>query len=214
MVLNTVWNVEKMVEILKERKIDTIFVNLPVEFESYLKDLHFKSLQRMATFYMHDLEALNPLMNLNVKIYCYKDGSHSKKERDVTTNLLNLVLKAKLGVVNVEEWKETIMEDLKANKEFAEYEAIRIIERLGNKNACLNLNENVENFLRREGFEIEKIWLYDFKRPIDRLYELVKREMRGEIIDDKEFERLIHKHVKFIDTVIEIGYDEACKLLW
>ncbi len=63
MVLNTVWNVEKMVEILKERKIDTIFVNLPVEFESYLKDLHFKSLQRMATFYMHDLEALNPLMN-------------------------------------------------------------------------------------------------------------------------------------------------------
>lgn len=215
MVLNTAWCVEKLVEILRKEEFDTVFIDLPVEFESYLSK-HFGDLQRMATFHTQDLNALEPLIksNLNIKIYCYKDNDHSSKERNTSVNLLNLVLKAKLGKINVEDWKEAIMDDLKSNAEFAEYEAIRIVEKAGKKNACLNLNEDAESFLRNQGFEVKKVWLYDFSRPIDKLYNLVKKEMEGEIIDDKEFEELIHEHVKFIDTVIEIGYDEACKLVW
>ncbi|RLI74848.1 hypothetical protein DRO97_04810 [Archaeoglobales archaeon] len=216
MTLNAAWCVEKLVEILRKEEFDTVFINLPIEFEPYFRSKSFTELQRIATFYIHDLNALEPLVNanLNIKIYCYKDNDHSNKERNTSIDLLNLVLRAKLGRINVEEWKEVIMDDLKSNTEFAEYEAIRIVERVGNKNACLNLNEEVESFLRKEGFEVEKVWLYDFSRPIDKLYNLVKKEMNGEIIDDKEFEELIHKHIKFIDTVIEIGYDEACKLIW
>ncbi len=216
MVLNAAWCTEKLVEVLRNEGFDAIFVNLPLEFEPYLSLENFESLQRIATFYVHDLNALQPLVraNLNAKIYCYKDNDHSNRERKTSTSLLNLVLKAKLGKINVEEWKEAIMDDLKSNVEFAEYEAIRIVEKARNKNACINLNDKIEDFLRKEGFKVEKVWLYDFKRPIDKLYNLVRREMEGEVIDDKEFEELIQKHIKFIDTVIEIGYDEACKLVW
>ena len=218
MALNTSWNLKKLIEILREESFDVLFINLPQEFEPYLKK--FKELQRVATFYAQELNALESLINnlktynLNIKLHCYVDNEHARKKREIDTRLLNLVLKAKLGKTVVEEWKETIMDDINSNKDFAEYEALSIIEKSGKNNACIGLNEEIERFLIEEGYEVKRLQLYDFKRPIDKLYSLVKREMRGEIIDNSEFVATIRQHIKFIDAVIEIGYEEACKIIW
>lgn len=214
--VNTVWNREKVVEFLGQCEIDAVFLDLPSSFEPYFAK---KILPPADVSYAQDLRASEPIIqfcwNRNIPIYCYLDDKFSKDRRDIQIELARLVLRSKITEkINVFEWKNLIFKDVYLRGSSSEFIAMKICENAGNKNACLNLTPEVENYLKEEGFEVERIQLYEFQRPIDKLYNLALSEMKGEKVSNEIYLDLIKKHLAFIDTVVEVGYENACKFLW
>lgn len=213
--VNTAWNREKVVEILNKRRVDVIFLDLPESFEPYIA----KKIYPVANLgYVQDLKASEPILNFcwknDIPVYCYIDTRLSEKRGEIQIELARLALKSKISRINVKEWKKTIFQDLTLRNSFSENVAMRICERAKNFNVCLNLPPEVEIFLEEEGFKVERVQVYDFKRPIDKLYELALKEISGEDISNEKWLEVIKKHLAFIDTVIEVGYEEACKFIW
>jgi len=214
--VNTAWNREKVVEFLEKYEADAVFLDLPSSFEAYLAS---RLLPPADVSYVQDLRASEPIIKFcwdhGTPIYCYLDSKVSEERREIQIDLARLALRAKLsGVINVYEWKRLITRDIYLQENSAEYIAMKICERAKIVNACLNLPMGVESYLEQEGFEIRKIQLYDFQRPIDKLYELVLKEMSGEDVSDELYLEMIRKHLAFIDTVVEVGYEDACKFIW
>ncbi|MEM2727162.1 MAG: hypothetical protein QXV61_02775 [Archaeoglobaceae archaeon] len=214
--VNTVWNREKVLEFLDEYEIDAVFLDLPSSFEPYFAK---KLLPPADVSYTQDLRASEPIIQYcwikNIPIYCYLDDKVSVDQRDIQIELARLVLRSKItNRIDLPEWKNLIFKDIHLRESSGEFIAMKISENAGNKNACLNLTPEVENYLKEGGFEVERIQLYEFQRPIDKLYNLALSEMKGEKISNEIYLDLIKKHLAFMDTVVEEGYENACKFLW
>ncbi|MCQ4153481.1 MAG: hypothetical protein NOM71_04385 [Archaeoglobi archaeon] len=214
--VNTAWNREKVVEFMKYRAVDAVFLDLPTSFEAYFAK---KLLPPVDISHIQDLRASEPIIqycwNEEVPIYCYLDDKDSEERKKIQIELAKLVLKAKLTEkIDVLEWKKLIFHDLALKEGLNELIAIKIHENAGNVNVCLNLSPEIENYLKEAGFEVERIQLYEFRRPIDKLYELALKEMKGEKVSNEVYLEVIKKHLIFVDSVIEVGYEEACKYLW
>lgn len=212
--VNTAWNREKVVEFMRDKDFEVIFLDLPEHFEPYLAN---RIIPTADIGYSQDLKSCEPIINFcwenKIRIYCYLDTRTSRKRRDVQVELAKLVLRSKLGSIDIEEWKRVIFEDIEIRSKSAEFIEMKIRENVKKTNACLNIPPEVEKILEKD-FEVKKIVLYDFRRPIDHLYKIALRELSGEDISDEQWLYLIRKHIAFIDTVVEVGYEEACKLVW
>ncbi|HID43313.1 MAG TPA: hypothetical protein EYP30_06000 [Archaeoglobaceae archaeon] len=206
-VMNTTESMEKLFRMIDD--FDCLFIDLPTNFEPYLRREELEEVAGVE--YIQYVRILKPFLNLNLKLYCYKDAEHCMLANQNIIELAKLMLKAKFGKIEVEEWKRIIYEDIEAYRHFAEYEAIYIIERAKERNACINANERIMNILESEGFSVEEVWLSRFNRPIDRLYELVSMEIYGRKVSDCVYSEIIKEHIKFIDDVIEKGYEEAVR---
>lgn len=214
--VNTRWNREKVIEFMEKYKVDCVFLDLPNSFEPYLSK---RILPPVDVVYSQDIRASEPIIQFcwkrDLPIYCYLEDKISQELKKTQIDLTTLILRSKLEErIDVFEWKKLIFQDISLRETSNEFIAMKICENAGNKNACLNLSSEVENYLKEEGFEIKKIQLYDFQRPIDNLYKLASKEMKGEKIPDEIYIALIKKHIIFIDSVVELGYEDACKLLW
>ncbi len=224
LIVNTSWCTKRVIDWIQEAgstqnpsNPKAIFLDLPRDFEPYLKDEKLLRIleDRLDSGFKQHVSSLKPLFEFafaeNVPIYCYKDNLHSITESSISFDLLILVLKARLGNIDLNRWRDTISTDLKESKKFAEYEANFIAERAKDPSVCLNLNEEMEKVLIELGFEVERIELYSFNRPIDRIYSLIREELIDNKPRDSELKDLIREHVKFIDDVIERGFEEACR---
>lgn len=209
--LNTSWSVKKSLKFIKDGNFDTLFLNLPQKFELFIR----KNQLPYDPVYEQDFVALSPLIefckNSGIEIYCYKDDKNAEFESSCIYEILRLVLRSKIREIEVEEWKKVLKKQIIKSKEYSEYEAMKLIEKAGDMNACINMSTEIENFLKAEGFEVNRIELYDFSRPIDKLLQLIKMELEGIEVDNSEYERAIGEYISFIDAVVEMGYEEACK---
>ena len=209
--LNTRWSVQKSLEFIEKDDFDTLFLNLPQKFELFIR----RNQMPYDPVYEQDFVSLSPLIefckNSGIEIYCYKDDKNAEFESSCIYEILRLVLRSKIRKVEVEEWKNVLRRQIIKSKEYAEYEAMKLIEKAGEMNACINMSSEIESILITEGFDVDRIELYDFSRPIDKLLQLVKMEIEGVEVDDAEFERAVNEYISFIDAVVEMGYEEACK---
>ncbi|MEM0203392.1 MAG: hypothetical protein QXO16_06230 [Archaeoglobaceae archaeon] len=212
--VNTAWNREKVVELMKHKGFEVVFLDLPEHFEPYLVN---KILPTPDLGYSQDLKSCEPILRFcwesGIRIYCYLDTKASQERREIQIELAKLVLRSKLKGIDVEEWKDVIFKDIAIRESSAEFVEMKIRDNAGELNACLNLPPEVESVLEKD-FEVKKVAVYDFRRPIDKIYELAFREMSGEDISDEQWLELIRKHIAFVDTVVEVGYEEACKFIW
>lgn len=212
--VNTTWNREKVVDFMKERDFEATFLDLPEHFEPYLA-------KRITPYpelgYSQDLRSCEPILNFcwekGIRIYCYLDTKTSQERMEIQIELARLVLRSKLRGVDLEEWKEAVFRDIAIRESSAERIEMKIRENAKRLNACLNLPPEVEESLKRD-FEVERISLYDFRRPIDAIYDIALRELRGEEVSEEQWLEAIRRHIAFVDTVVELGYEEACKLVW
>ncbi|MEM1577225.1 MAG: hypothetical protein QXT98_06920 [Archaeoglobaceae archaeon] len=214
--VNTAWNRRKVVEFMERYEVDTVFLDLPSSFEPYLAQ---RLLPPADVSSIQDLRACEPIIHFcwdkNIKIYCYLDDKISEGHANINVELAKLVLKFKIsGKIDILEWKKLLFDDINLRLVSSEYSAMKIRENARGLAACLNLTPEAEKYLKEEGFQVERIKLYDFNRPVDRLYQLAFRELNGEKVTNEEYFELIRKHISFIDTVVEVGYEDACKFLW
>ncbi len=189
-----------------------MFMDLPEDFGPYIANT---SLPPEDFGWAQDLRASRCLFEFcwreKVVLYCYLSSSRSRKLKDTQIELAKLVLKSKIGKIDVEEWREAILRDLEERKFSYEDIYSKIKMNAKNRNACLNLPAEVESRLKND-FLINRIVLYNFRRPIDLLYEIAERELEGFTVDKEVWIRAIKGHIAFIDYVLEVGYEEACKI--
>ncbi|MEM0350727.1 MAG: hypothetical protein QXU61_03035 [Archaeoglobaceae archaeon] len=202
--VNTSWNREKVVDFMRKIEFDTVFLDLPEHFEAYFAN---GMIPEVEIGLSQDLRASEPIIRFcweeGIPIYCYLENKASRERVNAQLELARLVLRAKISKFR----------DLESRNESAEYIEMKIRENAGKRNACINIPIQVEKELEGD-FKVERVMLYDFKRPIDRLYEIAMKELKGEKVNDEEWLRLIRRHIAFVDTVVEIGYEEACKFIW
>ncbi|MFN3384012.1 MAG: hypothetical protein ACK401_03840 [Archaeoglobaceae archaeon] len=212
--VNTTWNREKVVGLMKQKNFEVVFLDLPEHFEPYFAN---KIIPTPDLGYSQDLKSCEPILDFcwenGIRVYCYLDTKASQERRDVQIELAKLVLRSKLSEIDVEEWKKVIFKDIAIRESSAEFVEMKIRDNARELNACLNIPPEVENALEKD-FEVKRIPVYDFRRPIDKIYEIALRELSGEDISYEQWLELIRKHIAFVDTVVEVGYEEACKFIW
>jgi len=212
--VNTTWNREKVVDLMKEIECEVVFLDLPEHFEAYIVN---GIIPPQDFGYSQDLRACEPIVRFcwenGIPIYCYIETKLSKELIDIQMEIARLILKTKLKKkIDVKEWKKVILKDIEIRNSSDEYIEMKIRENAKKENVCLNLSRQLEKEL--EDLGVKRIVLYEFRRPIDKLYELASREINGEEVSDEYWLEAIERHIAFVDTVIEMGYEEACKLLW
>ncbi len=165
----------------------------------------------------HDYRAAMPLFEClpalpNLELYCYRDDASLLLSRDVAVRALILTAKAKMGRIDVEEWKEVLKDGIFTELESAVSEAEYIAERAKGRNICLDASKEVLTSLSGHGFRVREIVVDMPCKPLDILSARLKREILGEeIVSDEEVEHLVREHIRFVDMIMVLGYDRAYK---
>ena len=145
-------------------------------------------------------------------LHCYKEDASLVLSRDTAVRILLLTAKARIGRIEANEWKEVMKADIYYGIESAEGEAEYIAGRAGEKNICMGASEELLTALSRSGFQVNEIIVDEPCKPLDILSEKIKREILcGEYVEEEEVRALVEEHLKFVEMIIEMGYEAAYK---
>jgi hypothetical protein len=230
--INTSYSKEKATEILKRGGYDALFMDFTRNQESFTRDIAKGVEPELAVEHMKDLglmqepedtqgfRAAKPLFEClpflvleDTDIYCYKEEASRILSRDTAVRVLILTAKAKLGKIEVEEWKEVMKDDIYNEVESAEGEAKYITDRAEKKNICLDASEELLTSLSGLDFRVKEIVVDKPCKPLDILAEKIKREILvGEVVKEEEVVGLVRDHVRFVEMIMEKGYEGAYRM--
>ncbi len=163
---------------------------------------------------LQELRALGPLLSAvrgrAIRLFGYRDLSSYRISRETAVVLLRLTMRAKLGRVKAEEWKEALRREVLNRFEAAGLEADFIASRAGEENVCLDAPPELVRLLSELGFETEVRTVDPPCRPLDLLLGRVREEMMGgRRLGEEEVRELVREHLRFVDLVVERGYERA-----
>ncbi len=230
--INTGYSKKKATEILKGGGYDALFMDFTRNQETFIRDIAKGVEPELAVEHMKDLglvkepedtqffraakplfESLPSLDLEDTDIYCYKEEASLILSRDVAVRILILTAKAGAGKIEVEEWKEVMKDDIYNEIESAEGEAEYIADRAEKKNICLDASEELLTSLSGLDFRVKEIVVDKPCKPLDILAEKIKREiMTGEVVNAEEVKGLVGDHLRFVEMIMEKGYEEAYRM--
>ncbi|MDI6654673.1 MAG: hypothetical protein QME59_02150 [Candidatus Hydrothermarchaeota archaeon] len=147
---------------------------------------------------------------LRAEVFCFRDPLYHDFYREVATEILILTMRAKIGKVEAEEWKELIGEEIRLATRCSEREARYIATRALEENVCIDASEEVGLALAKLGYKVERVELEKSRKPLDILREKLRREILfGEKVPEESVERLVMEHLKFVELIIGEDFEEA-----
>lgn len=166
---------------------------------------------------LQELRALEGLLGVlrgrKIKVFGYRDLSSYRLSRETALALLRLTIRAKLGRIATTEWKEVLRREIQNRLQVAELEADFIASKAGEENACLDATPELVRLLSEWGFETEVRTVDPPCRPLDLLLGRVREEMfGGRKLEEEEVRELVREHLRFVDLVLEKGYERAYEL--
>jgi len=228
--INTSYSKRKAVEILKREEFDCVFLNFSRNQEEFMREIARGSNPEAVIEKMRELgivkdpedsqeyRAAMPLFEFlpsldEDKIYCYKGEASLSLSRDYAVRTLILTLRAKIGRIDVREWKDVMRDDIYSEMSSADEEAEYIAGIAKKRNVCIDGSKRLMSKLSELGFRVEEVVVDSPCRPLDILREKVEREvLYNEPLEDEEVIRLVKEHVRFVDMVVKSGYEEACRI--
>ncbi len=227
--VNTWDSRRRAAEWLAESKFDSLFLDLPMDLEGFIKDILLGADCRHMIQHMKDLDLLKdpedvrtyrmaePILqilcsfdNSKVQVYCYADPMVRSFAAESAEDIAALTKKAEKDEIDVEQWKELLKEEIMLSIKAAEDEGRYIARRAKSENVCLNASEEVKDYLADLGYTIETVELDKPCQPLDILNVKLRNEvLSGKVVPDPEVKRLIADHVKFSNLVVEKDYEEA-----
>jgi hypothetical protein len=230
--INTIESKKKAVEWLKDRDYDTLFLDFPMEVEGFIKDIVLGAASKHILRQLNELgfikgreeeyrykisepllELVSQLSGSGVEVYCYIDPLAYSFNHDVANEAAALTLRAKRGKIDVNEWKELLMEQEHLEIKCAEREAKYLSKRAKRRNICLGAHREVKLFLENCGYEVSEVVIDKSLRPLDLLCDMIREEiLDGYIVPDDKMEQLIKDHVRFSNLIVEKNYEEAYKI--
>jgi len=218
----------KALKALEEMDWDSLFLRLPSDWEMGLEALRMgfdfgQVVEEMRSLDQlrlpedsHLLTTWRPLLEGLMEfegrpVRCIQDPLFFGQERSIALELASLSLRARLGRIDVREWKELIEEESwLIRRESALEEGILMGSARG-ESVCIDLDLDMEERLRLRGYEIEKVTVSAGWLPL----ELLRNEMawyhrKGEEMPDSLIMGRIREHLKFLEKLISgETFDEA-----
>lgn len=208
---------------------ECLFLDLPMDHTEYLGRMArgesprrvVEEMERRGKVWVpedvQELRALEALLGAvrgrGVRLFGYRDLSSYRVSRETAVALLRLTMRAKLGRVRAEEWKEVLRREVRNRLEAAELEADFIASRAGEENVCLDAPPELVRLLSELGFDTEVRTVDPPCRPLDLLLGRVREEMLGgREVGEEEVRELVGEHLRFVDLVVERGYERAYEL--
>jgi hypothetical protein len=216
---------KKAVDWIAKRSYDCIFLPLPVIIEGYIKRLNGEVLLKQNILREPEdaqlIRVMQPLFEylsrMRIKMYCYKANLDWTFSHDFATQILLLTLRSKLLGIKVEEWLKLLVDEVTFMEEAVYREAYLLSAkaRANKKNICIAGfgAEGLKFYLEKMGHKVDLITLDTSIAPLDKLRAEIKRKLKcGEEVSRELVEKLIAMHLKFIDLILEKGYEEAYQL--
>ena len=223
--INTSYSKSKAARILMHESYECLFMDFTRNQEGFIREIAHGIAPELIVDAMEpediDINRYRTAMPLfkclpalgDKALYCYKEDASLLLSRDAAVRILILTAKAKMGKIEVSEWKEVLKDDIFNEHESASSEAEYIADRARERNICLDATDEVLNTLSKQSFHIKNIVVDTPCKPLDILGAKLKREILGEVeISDEEVEHLVKEHVRFVDMIIEQGYDQAYRI--
>ncbi len=216
--LNTSRSASRAAAWLRENRPTELFLELPPACEDYLRVADYtEALNLMVEDGLLTPEEagmlrLEPLLRAaeGCRIHCYLDPLHQLAKREFLQDVLLLSLRARVsGRVDVERWRSAAGRLLKAEERAGEREAAYIASKCTRRGACINLSESACRVLERRGIPVRTHVLAEASKPVDILLGLLRKERSGSSVPDEELERCIRAHLRFLELVETLGYEDA-----
>lgn len=230
--VNTLDSKRKAAEWLKEKEYDTLFLDFPMEIEGFIKDIALGADSEHILKHLKDLELIKgpederiyrvsrPLLDLvsenggsNVEVYCYLDPLSGSFDHEVASVIMALTARAKLGKVDLGEWRDLLRDQVQLEIKCADREGRYLDKRAKEVNMCLDASNEVKTYLRNLGYDVSEVSIDKSCKPLDILRGKVKEEFtKGVKVPDEEFSHFINDHLTFTELIIEKNYEEAYKI--
>jgi len=204
---------------LRSTRPAELFLELPPACEDYLREAEPGALELMVEDGLLTPEEaqgikLAPLLStareLGCRVHCYLDPLHQLARREFVQELVLLSLRAKVsGRIRVQEWRRAAERLIEAEEKASRREAEYILRRCSGRSACTNLSESACRVLESLGFRVRRHVLAEASRPVDLLLRAVRLERRSGRLRDEELESCVKAHLRFLEMVEELGYEEA-----
>jgi hypothetical protein len=205
-------------------RFETLLLNFPVEMEEELKELAKGSLS--ADEFIDEtrrrcvipeplgawdylarpmLEALPRIKGKfpDLSTRCYGSSEREFSSVNVAVRIAKLTLRTVIrGLVEVEEWKKTLLHALEKNREGRKDEAEAIMERVGRSSVCVSDmgGRGLRKSLRSSGVLVNIQYVekpYHFTPLM-----VLERMMARGPVEDEEVERLVRFHLEYIKSYI------------
>ena len=226
---------EKVGRWLKETYWSSLFLNLPVESERYITAYverkidqrefwnYFTLLTGFAEPFINSLklrfqpilESLKDISLSEREIHCYSDLKSYIEEKKIQEKILLLQFRLRTtSRLDMKEWKDTLIEEIKISEDSWRRAAYRIFseteEMSQNTILCGGYLNSIKSHLSKPNNEIEFILLDDYwKSPLDILRTIIWKHGR-ENIDEKKIELNLKLQKSYIDLVLTSeNIDEA-----
>lgn len=139
----------------------------------------------------------------NLKTYCYGSIEHEFASMDVAVRLARLILRTALtGVVDVDEWTDTLSKSLHVDREAITAEVGVILERIEDSYICVSDmgGRGLKRPLTRAGLDI---CIHYVEKPhhFTPLMVLKRKMAKGPIMEE-EVEELVRYHVEYVRSYI------------
>lgn len=212
----TAESTRRLVEWLLSNDHETLFLDLPQGTEAALSSLAEIRGEPPSPYlkpYHPLVQALPALSSMGVELHCYISPAYSKVHEDLVYELVALGLKARLGVVRVEEWRRLIERHIVASINHAREHLDYILSRAKTVNVCVNLPAEVKERLVRLGENVEEVVIERSCRPTEPLWEMVRASLLyGKPFDEEQARKVISEYAEFLGLVVEKGFEEAYAL--
>jgi len=150
------------------------------------------------------------LRGLDCEVYCYEHPRHHDLRLKLVEDVLLETFRSKIRGIDVEEWRRILTDYILLDVEFSKKEGKYIAQMAEDGDVCLNLSEDIIEYLKSEGFEVSVISIESSRKPLDVLAARLRREiLYGERVPDDVVRRLVGEHIRFIDLVLKEDFERA-----
>jgi len=200
--------VEQVKHWLFSNDYEVLFLDLPQVYDP--SDL---SLSRGLKVYQPLLQALRVLASKGISVYFYLSPRYQAVAKEVALEFAALTLRARLGRIEPEQWKEVAKKEVKAFIQSLDEHTRYIATRAKSVNVCVNLPAEVKEEFLLAGHKVEEIVVDVTCKPMDIFWQKVKEEeLYGKKFSQEEAKKLIEQHVEFVGLILEKDFDEAYKI--
>lgn len=149
------------------------------------------------------------------KVHCLMDPIAFDHHRQISLEMASESVRARLGIRDLERWRELINEEVDLLIKEAEREASFLSSEAEEEPACVDLSAESERRLRERGFRIRRFSTGTADLPLTVLKgEIIEARERGEEAPDKRIDHAIKDHLWFLELLLSSeSFEEAC-LTW
>lgn len=218
----------KAADWLVRSTFDSLFLNLPEDFESFIRAYARKSIGRRTLWkaygymtgtqepYVKALaDRFEPILELlpdlvdrypSLELYCYHDLAYHVRLDKIAEKFLMLEYRERVGKhIKIDEWRKLLAEDLECSSQLARNSVEYISERLSSSKEAAILCGGLTRYLRRFlelRLTSRSVYLDTYWRPPLQVLQTLASVHGLPSISDESLESFVKDHFTYLDYVI------------